>query len=238
MTLFALSGFLGHQSDWDGIPAALEPETLSKHSFDEWAKQYNDYARSFPAPRTLMAYSLGGRKALHALLAEPELWASAILISTHPGLSSENERVQRQLQDEIWSQRFLNDDWTELLNDWNHQEVLKSSPPLVRLENQYSRASLAQDLRVFSLGCQGDLRSAISQLKTPILWIAGEKDPKFSKIAIEMKSIHNLSSEWILKEFGHRINFRLIYDALQYKLPREVKNEHVEKDQRVSRHQV
>lgn len=238
MTLFALSGFLGCSTDWEGIPAVLEPETISKNSFKEWAKQYNDFARSFPAPRVLMAYSLGGRKALHALIADETLWSSAILISTHPGLSSSKERNERLSRDKIWSQRFLDEDWNVLLSGWNNQEVLKNSPPLFREEKQFSRAALACELEAFSLGVQRDLREEIKCLGIPLYWVAGGKDPKFAHIACEMAGFHNMSSEWILKEFGHRINFQLIYDALQYKLPREVKNGHLEKDQRVSRHQV
>lgn len=238
MTLFALSGFLGSSEDWEGIPAVLEPKTISKNSFQEWARQYNDFARGYPAPRVLMAYSMGGRKALHALLAEESLWSEAILISTNPGLSSLKERNERIYQDKIWSQRFLNEEWEALLTSWNNQDVLKSSPPLAKLENQCCREDLAQDLEAFSLGLQNDLREEISHLKIPILWVAGEDDPKFSQIAKEMATVHSLSSEWILKEFGHRVNFQLIYDALQYKLPREVKNGHLEKDQRLSRHQV
>lgn len=238
MTLFGLSGFLGSESDWEGIPAVLEPKDLSRLSLDEWARQFNAFARAFAAPRVIMGYSLGGRKALHALLADESLWDSAILVSTHPGLSTDQERKERLIRDKAWGERFMNDKWEDLLADWNNQDVLKSSPPLFRKEKEIYRLSLARDLQAFSLGTQRDLKKEISQLNLPILWVAGENDTKFSEIAKQMTMLHKLSSEWILKEFGHRINFKLIYDVLQDKLPREVKNEHMEKDQRISRHQV
>lgn len=238
MTLFALSGFLGCKKDWEGISAVLEPNHLSRESLPKWAEQFNAFAKAYPAPRILMGYSLGGRKALHALLAQEELWSQAVFISTHPGLITEEEREERRENDQKWSERFLKEEWHSLLNAWNQQAVFSHSVPLVRDESGFDRQTLSQELVNFSLGRQRNLREDIAKLQLPILWVTGGKDKKFTELAKEIVGLHSLSTHWDLKEFGHRMNFQLIYDALPYKLPREVKNGHLEKDQRLSRHQI
>jgi 2-succinyl-6-hydroxy-2,4-cyclohexadiene-1-carboxylate synthase len=235
MTLFALSGFLGTAKDWQGVPVELEPDFPQVGSLKEWAESFNIYASAFKAPRVLLGYSLGGRKALHALLDREELWSQAILISTHPGLVTENEREARTAQDLIWAERFLTEDWDAVMHAWNAQPVFAGSSSITR---QCDRKRAAHDLMSYSLGKQQDLRESIARLETPILWIAGAKDPKFTQISQEMAGLHLHSQSLILKEFGHRINFQLIYELIMDKLPREVKNGHLEKDQRLSGHQV
>jgi 2-succinyl-6-hydroxy-2,4-cyclohexadiene-1-carboxylate synthase len=235
MTLFALSGFLGAANDWQGVPAELEPNLSQVGSLKEWAKQFNAYASAFKAPRVLIGYSLGGRKALHALLDREVLWSQAILLSTHPGLVSEEEREARKAQDLIWAERFLTEDWDEVMDAWNAQPVFSGSSPITR---KMDRKRAAHELTAYSLGRQQNLRGAIARLETPIQWVAGAKDLKFARISEEMASLHEHSQSMILKEFGHRINFQLIYELIIDKLPREVKNGHMEKDQRLSGHQV
>ncbi|MFV0340173.1 MAG: hypothetical protein ACK5MA_06030 [Parachlamydiaceae bacterium] len=235
MILFALSGFLGAADDWQGVPAELEPDLPPVGSLQEWAEQFNAYASAFKAPRVLIGYSLGGRKALHALLDREDLWSQMILLSTHPGLPSEEEREARREQDLIWAERFLTEDWDAVMDAWNAQPVFAGSIPIAR---QMDRKKAAHELTDFSLGRQQDLRGAIAQLETPIQWVAGAKDPKFARISEEMAELHVHSQSLILKEFGHRINFQLIYELIMDKLPREVNNGHMEKDQRLSGHQV
>jgi len=50
----------------------------------------------------LVGYSMGGRLALHSLIAQPKLWKGATIISAHPGLSTEEERVARRRKDAEW----------------------------------------------------------------------------------------------------------------------------------------
>src|SRR4051794_21774844 len=104
-TLVSIHGFLGSPSDWLGtIPLDQTAHSLdlfshreneSKLTFPEVGEFLNEKANSLPSPRVLLGYSLGGRIALHALLASPQLWSGAVIVSAHPGLTDDQERNDR-----------------------------------------------------------------------------------------------------------------------------------------------
>ncbi len=115
--LYALHGFLGLSHDWSPFPYINYPQELTHEElpFWEWASWFNQNVSSWSEKRNkkniLLGYSLGGRLAMHLLISKPELWDGAIIISAHPGLSSELEKEQRVAQDHEWAVRFKNDPW-------------------------------------------------------------------------------------------------------------------------------
>ncbi|MDP1607861.1 MAG: alpha/beta hydrolase [Chlamydiales bacterium] len=210
-TLYALHGFLGSTSDWDFFKAehfgvnTLIPVDLftSCHgsSLTTWAMQFINHFD----PSLLMGYSLGARAALHALLLQPTRWKAAILISCHPGLRSEQERLKRIEHDQVWAEKFLSKPWNDLLEEWNHQKVLVTSRPINRHEMAYDRNTLAYVLRAWSLGLGQDLREEIARLPFPILWIYGEKDEPYNSLAHSLSFAHPLSSLECIAQSGHRV---------------------------------
>lgn len=190
---FFIPGFLG-----------LPLDSIKAHTLWEWGERFNAYASRFDSPRTLIGYSLGGRKALHALLLAPHLWDEVSLRSTHPGLVSNDEKRVRTAQDLVWAKRFLNDPWNDLMKDWEAQPVFNGSHRPVRDEQDYDRRQLAFELTAYSLGAQDDLREKIASLNHPIEWVVGELDGKFTKLAQEIAQIHSRSFVRILPGIGHR----------------------------------
>lgn len=207
MRFYALHGFLGLPSDWDFL-SDLRPVTPSIYdnitSYEEWALQFN--ASIDPKEENiLLGYSLGGRLALHALVAQPNLWKKAIIVSAHTGIS-EDSKQQKLLQDEGWANRFESELWDSLIEDWNQQATFCGVPsPFVRLECQFQRKKLANLLRHFSLGRQKDLSSKIAKLDVPILWIAGERDLRYKQLANCQHLSHPHSLKWIAPDSGHRV---------------------------------
>src|SRR4051794_22462088 len=51
-------------------------------------------------PHVLAGYSMGGRVALHAALARPQLVQRLVLVGAGPGLATEAERAERRAADE------------------------------------------------------------------------------------------------------------------------------------------
>ncbi|HEV8433755.1 MAG TPA: alpha/beta fold hydrolase, partial [Thermoanaerobaculia bacterium] len=86
------NGFLGVDRDWDFV---RDIET------DE---------------RVLVGYSMGGRLALQALVANAA-FDRAVIISA--GLNLEEGREERRARDEAWAKRFESDAWDEVMRDWN-----------------------------------------------------------------------------------------------------------------------
>lgn len=208
----ALHGFLGKPSDWDAIlPGCLVCDLLQfgmphEIGLQAWARRFNAWiAKTKMPPRVLVGYSLGGRLAMHALLDQPQLWERAVIISAHPGLVTQEEREQRSQTDFTWAQRFESEEWASLMRDWNEQAIFAGDPPLPRKESDYSRQVLADILRHWSLSKQENLHARIEQLSMPILWIAGQRDQRYSAIANSFSFKNRESRIWIAPEASHRV---------------------------------
>lgn len=207
--MYALHGFLGRPKDWEITPKFYAPDLFQSGSLGlwEWARNFNaQVARESEAPRVLMGYSLGGRLALHALIDQPSLWSAAVIISAHPGLSSEEEKAARFERDKGWAKRFESDPWDPLMNDWNAQDLFGSSSPcFLRQEKDYSRAALVQALLNWSLGKQDHLLPQLAKLTLPLLYIAGEQDNRYAKQAAQCAAVNSDAQLWIAPEAGHRV---------------------------------
>lgn len=132
----------------------------------------------------LMGYSLGGRLAIHALLEQPGLWAGVIVIGAHPGFSTETERKEQLLRDQVWGNRFLTEPWDDLMKAWDALPVFGGHPnPWPREESAFSRTKIAHLFDIFSKGRQQNLLPQLARLsKSKLLLITGEEDKKYGKI--------------------------------------------------------
>lgn len=219
MEIYPLHGFLGRPTDWEFfieknpkqqwhlIDLFDEKQFQPPLGFWSWAKTFNASVEKSTKKKVLLGYSLGGRLALHALLDQPNLWDAAVIVSANPGLENEADREPRCLHDAKWAGRFLSsqDSWNTLMRDWNSQGVFSKSSSFDRLEADFSRKMLADVLTGWSLGKQDDLKSDIQRITTPILWIAGEDDQKFSAIARSLAFFHPCSRTCIVSNAGHRV---------------------------------
>ncbi len=138
-----LHGFLGSPQDWEGVIGHL-PE-------------YSCYALSYPfqipSDSIVIGYSMGGRIALRS--SQPK-----ILISTHPGLKTPEEKAQRLLQDQYWIQKLRQEPLESFLKDWYAQPLFESFrkhpefPKIVSRRVQQDPQVLAQMLEQESLAHQ------------------------------------------------------------------------------------
>ena len=115
MNLWCLHGAVGMAADWDHL---AERMAVSGHevkaldlwsyleggecSFQEFGRKICEEARREEHPPLLVGYSMGGRLALHALLEDSEAWSGAMIVSAHPGLQDEGERLLRMATDAEW----------------------------------------------------------------------------------------------------------------------------------------
>ena len=107
--IWALHGAVGMAADWRQFAAAM-PSHLGgvrrldlwrfldccPMSLDECGRALAEEIKRIDPEPTLIGYSMGGRLALHAMLNQPGLWKSAVIISAHPGLKNESDRVERR----------------------------------------------------------------------------------------------------------------------------------------------
>jgi 2-succinyl-6-hydroxy-2,4-cyclohexadiene-1-carboxylate synthase len=223
--VFCLHGFLGLPSDWDSLKAPQDFEIEKADIFKiaspangtsmfEWADAFHQHvrARSQKIPgagekRILLGYSMGGRLALHALVQNPSLWSTAVIVSANPTPLSD-ERGPRAVADEDWARRFETEHWESLVSVWENHPVFGGKPiPFSRKEKDFTRADLAGAFRAWSLARQEDLTPRLLELKIPILWITGNQDPRYQEIARRLKSqAQGKTIEFVSVEgSGHRV---------------------------------
>jgi 2-succinyl-6-hydroxy-2,4-cyclohexadiene-1-carboxylate synthase len=190
--IWCLHGFLGRGTDWDALragwpsdlPPLRTPDLFAHPPREESLAAFGarfaaDVAAGDPTP-VILGYSLGGRLALHALLARPDLWSAAIIVSAHLGLPEAADRAARLADDARWAARFQSAPWSAVLDDWNARPVFGGrAPALPRTPTAYDREALASALTAWSLGLQEPLADRLAALAVPILWIAGERDTRF-----------------------------------------------------------
>ena len=222
--IWALHGAVGRSADWSAFALSMRqnPDLCSAvgevRRIDLWrfldccpmslekfgSTLAGEISRIDPEP-ILVAYSMGGRLALHALLAQPKMWKGAVIISTHPGLSDESQRVERRKKDAEWSALSLKADWADFLQQWNAQGVLDGSVDMPdRQALKTRRASVARSFVDWSLGVQEDLTERFQEIECPVLWLTGENDAKFTDLAKESIDLIPEAEHCILPGCGHR----------------------------------
>lgn len=157
-----------------------------------------------PGPRrVLIAYSMGARLALHALL-DGGPWEAAVLVAPHPGLESEAERVARRESDAEWAARALRGEWREFLAAWNSQPLLAASearPPV----DEARRREVARSFVDWSLGAQQPLWERLGEIRCPVLWCVGGRDGKFRALGERAVGLLPRGELWVAPEAGHRV---------------------------------
>jgi 2-succinyl-6-hydroxy-2,4-cyclohexadiene-1-carboxylate synthase len=191
MVITALHGFLGSPDDWNFLRDA--GFTIDTPPLDAIP----------PRGDTLLGYSLGGRLALHALLAGWQ-YERAVFISTGLGVEGEADRAARRESDEAWAQRFENDDWNTVIDNWNAQPVL-AGPALARTPDHYD----ARALREWSSGFLPPVASRLHELTIPTLWIAGARDTKYAAEARRAAALARDARVAIVENAGHRVPWEL-----------------------------
>ncbi len=222
--IWALHGAVGMADDWRQLAAfpAIRESAGEIRRLDLWRfleccpmplsqignTLAEEITRIDPTP-TLLGYSMGGRLALHALLARPGMWKSAMIVSAHTGLDNEEDRVDRRRKDAEWSARALKGEWSEFLEQWGSQAVLQAgdSPSHLpsRLPLKSRRASVARSFTNWSLGGQEDLSARLGEITCPVTWVTGEEDEKFTAIGRRAVAELQQGHHEVVSDCGHRV---------------------------------
>lgn len=161
----------------------------------------------------LLGYSLGGRLALGILARYPERFAHAVIISAHPGLKTDQERAQRRDGDARFVQLLREGGLTAFVDAWQALPLWASQgslPESVRKAQREQRlrhdaAGLAESLLAHGLGEMPDLRPRLSQVRTPVALVVGERDPKFVALGEELAGIIPGSRLIRVPDAGHNL---------------------------------
>jgi 2-succinyl-6-hydroxy-2,4-cyclohexadiene-1-carboxylate synthase len=142
-------------------------------------------------PHVLAGYSLGGRVALHAALARPELVRRLVLVGASPGLADPEEREARRRSDEALADRIEAIGVEAFAAEWAALPLWAGQPERVRAAANADRMrntapGLAAALRGLGTGALPSLWDRLGELTMPVTLVVGERDEKFRAIAERM----------------------------------------------------
>jgi len=164
-------------------------------------------------PVDVAGYSLGGRVTLGLLARHPGKVARAIVVGANPGLPNDAERAARREGDEGWAARLERDGIDAFFDAWEAQPLFATQrelPAAARarqraLRRGHDPARLAAAMRVLSLSRMPDYAPALAEVRGPVTWIAGERDPKFRDIARRGASLSPRGEARIVRGAGHNV---------------------------------
>lgn len=161
-------------------------------------------------PAHYVGYSMGGRMLLHAALEDKvgEI-RSLILIGATAGIENSSERAERKAQDAKTASRILELGAPEFVTEWLEQPMFadlsdEQSGRVLRYEN--SPDGMAASLRNCGTGTQEPLWDRLSELRMPVLVIAGSKDEKYTAIGQRMVTAIGSNARFVNIEGGHAVH--------------------------------
>ena len=177
--------------------------------FEQWTEGFcQRVERDSQGEKTfLLGYSLGGRLALHACLARPDLWSGVIVVSGDPGSNDPDEKKLQLEKDKRWAERFRSEPIESLLAEWDDLPVFCSIPnPVPRNPEELDAEKTARLFEVFSKGRQRDLLPELSKAQAPpVLYLSGEKDEKYGELGEQLAASCPIVRHRLIPQAGHRV---------------------------------
>lgn len=218
--IFFLHGFWGTPQDFKLVEQHLSKSEninfqnveLEKYApekgFKDFADCLNAKAETTAGKKYLVGYSMGGRLALHALMAKPEIWSGVVLISSHPGLREPKDKAQRTHWQNQWAEKFLTLSQQDLEERWGAQEVFKQTTPQKKSElNDENRRFLAAALMLWGSDRHLFTWNELKNCKTRLLWCMGEDDHKYQQLMSDMRDLQLPGDFVTIPQAGHRLIF-------------------------------
>lgn len=161
----------------------------------------------------LIAYSMGGRAALHFTDKYPDIVNKLVLISSSPGLKTKGERQSRIALDKALSDRISASNFSDFLKFWYSQKLFgydtesKKYSFLAEKRRNNLKEELSKSLKYSGTGAMQHLWDKLSNYDIPILLLCGENDEKYIRINSEMNDILKNSELKIIDDSFHNIIF-------------------------------
>ena len=202
-----LHGLLGTKSDWQKVienlshfrcfsldlPFHGENKAVAVEDFEQTARFLEEQIQHLIKDESyiLIGYSLGGRIAqYYALQARVKIGhlKAVILEGANLGLQSEQEKQSRQVNDNMWAERFFHESPETVLEDWYQQPVFshlneQQRKTLIEKRKANCGVNIGRMLLATSLAKQPDFREKVRSSLLPFFYFCGERDQKFRQMA-------------------------------------------------------
>lgn len=162
---------------------------------------------------TLVGYSMGGRVALYFAVKFPQHVEKLVVESANPGIQDPAARAKRAALDDLRASQILAGGMEDFVDIWYNLELfasLKRFPRRWANTNKQRKQNnpqwAAKVIREMSPGRQPPLWSHLSQLKMPVLLLAGVLDTKYATLVSQMGKLIPQASVQIVPNAGHNIH--------------------------------
>lgn len=238
-TLVFLHGFLGASSDWHetinllkddfyciaidlpGHGASVVTASSRTNGFEHCHQLIKNVLDELNVKQySLIGYSLGGRIALDYARTQKDTRLNALLLeSSHTGLSDEQAKEHRFMQDHSWAKKFATQHIIETLSEWYDQQIFsdlsdREKEIIINKRAENYGVPLANTLLATSLGKQTDALPYLQQTDLCIHYCFGEKDKKFKDLSARLNNLTHINCVEF-KQAGHNIHK---YNATQFAL--------------------
>jgi 2-succinyl-6-hydroxy-2,4-cyclohexadiene-1-carboxylate synthase len=169
-TLAFVPGFMQRGDAWAAVADRLG---------ERYPSVLLDRADERPGPGSVpVAYSMGGRIALHAALVGPRGWPALVLVGVSAGIE---DRDARRASDEDLAAWIERSPIQDVVETWERQRVFATqSEELVRAQRagrlSFDPVELASLLRTFGQGAMPPVWDQLPEFELPVLLVAGELD--------------------------------------------------------------
>lgn len=193
-----LHGFLGDKQDWHPLISALgnayECQTIDP--FQEIDKINS---------RILVGYSMGGRIALQLKQRFPKRFDQLILLSSHPGILSEEEKQARWKEDLQWIHLLETETIQAFLEKWYSQKIFESLKKQSDLFQETIKRRQKQDAQYLAKILRNYSLSKLPQPKIfpETIFFYGEHDLKYARIYHKLPSFIKVVK---IRDSGHAIH--------------------------------
>ena len=205
-----------------GHGGSESPADPKCYAMSACAEQIAEVVRQLGIERPhLLGYSMGGRAAIAAAVANPTCFSSLILIGATAGIADPTLRRARiasdcELADRIESMdlsglsRFV-DEWMALPIFASQARLGREALERMRAQRMRNRPNgLANSLRGMGAGAQSPLFDQLGNFVQPVLLVAGEQDVKFTEIAASLQGSFPNSRREIVSGVGHAVHLEAV----------------------------
>lgn len=191
------------------------PADPQRYSMEETARDLAALLDQLNLNRVhILGYSMGGRIALSFACFFPMRVQSLILESASPGLRTTGERATRRIHDRELAKTIKKKGILAFVNFWENIPLFDTQrklPQVIRDNVRKGRLcnneeGLSSSLLGMGTGSQPSWWEHLHSLPYPVLLITGQLDPKFCRIAREMKNLLRNAEFKTVPGAGHNIH--------------------------------
>jgi 2-succinyl-6-hydroxy-2,4-cyclohexadiene-1-carboxylate synthase len=205
-----IPGFMQRGEAWEPVAELLReryPSVLLDHREHTYEGRLDEIAFAGEGA-VLVGYSLGGRLALRAALRDPARYRGLVTVGATAGINEPALRSARRADDEkfaAWMEVMRIEDVVVL---WERQPMFADQSETLIEEQRPGRLrhdprELALLLRTAGQGALEPVWHELEQLELPLLAIAGNRDPGYSRAAERMAAAAPNGRAALVEDAGH-----------------------------------